>query len=395
MSKRVLTIDDSKTLRLIVGKYLKPFGVGIIEADNGAVGIEKAKAENPDLILLDYNMPVMDGLQTLEGLKKDPALRPIPVVMLTTETVKETVIKLIKLGLKDYIAKPFTREALVQKLNPILGLYEGDMPSEVDLAAMATQAQPQGSIPDKPAVLIVDDKDNVIKLLREYLGEGYNVVAAANGHTALARIQQGTFDSIFLDMDLPDISGIELYKKVKKQLEAMSAKVVGMSLRTQVTEITQAKQLGIREFLYKPFSKGDVEELAAMLMYGKSAAGAGDAPRKFLVADGNIRILSFPDEKDPSLKAFASALSAEIRQEVSEMADEGVTRLIVKLSPGLMSDFGSVKKFVSLLDHVQRLTLSVRLVADTDKTKEQLRQYSEMANLKTYDSVDLAAASFG
>ena len=128
MSKKVLTIDDSKTLRLIVTRHLKPFGVEVLEAENGQVGLAKAQSELPDLILLDYNMPILDGFHTLVELKTDPNLKPIPVMMLTTETVKETVFKLIKLGLKDYIAKPFTRELLLQKVNGILQLYEGDTP---------------------------------------------------------------------------------------------------------------------------------------------------------------------------------------------------------------------------------------------------------------------------
>ena len=126
MKKKVLTIDDSKTLRMLIGKHLAPFGVEMLQAENGERGISLARETVPDVILLDYNMPILDGYHTLIELKTDPALKPIPVIMLTTETVKETVIKLLKLGLKDYIAKPFTRDVLLQKLNPILGLYEAE-----------------------------------------------------------------------------------------------------------------------------------------------------------------------------------------------------------------------------------------------------------------------------
>ncbi len=131
MPKKVLTVDDSKVLRMIVARHLQPFGVQTVEAANGEVALTKAKEEMPDLILLDYNMPVMDGHRTLENLKADPALRSIPVVMLTTETGSETVFKLIRLGLKDYLAKPFSREDLLKKLNALLHLYEGDeVPAE-------------------------------------------------------------------------------------------------------------------------------------------------------------------------------------------------------------------------------------------------------------------------
>jgi len=144
MSKRVLTIDDSKTVRLIITKHLSVFGIEITEAENGEMGIAKAKEVKPDLILLDYNMPVKDGYHTLIELKEDPSTNPIPVIMLTTETVQDTVLKLIKLGLRDYIAKPFTREILLKKINPILKLYKGDEPPTPENvhAAMAAAAGP-------------------------------------------------------------------------------------------------------------------------------------------------------------------------------------------------------------------------------------------------------------
>ena len=149
MGKTVLTIDDSKTLRIIIGKHLAAFGVQTLEAENGQQGLVRAREGIPDVILLDYNMPIMDGYHTLAELKTDPALKAIPVVMLTTETVKDIVIKLMKLGLKDYIAKPFTREVLLQKLNPILSLYDGDRVPPVQAASPAAAKPQSGAVAPK------------------------------------------------------------------------------------------------------------------------------------------------------------------------------------------------------------------------------------------------------
>jgi len=144
MSKVVLTVDDSKVVRTIVGRYLKPFGVEIVEAENGEMGLAKAREAHPQLILLDYNMPVMDGYKTLETLSQDPALHEIPVIMLTTEAVAETVMKLVKLGLKNYITKPFSRQDLLKKVNGVLHLYEGsEAPSEDELLSHAMSAAKQ------------------------------------------------------------------------------------------------------------------------------------------------------------------------------------------------------------------------------------------------------------
>lgn len=152
MSKSVLVTDDSKVLRMIVSRHLTQFGVETIEAENGEVGIVRAREYHPDLILLDYNMPVLDGYQTLERLKHDPDLRAIPVIMLTTETASETVVRLIKLGLKDYIAKPFSREDLLKKLNSTLQLYDGDaVPPEL-AAVPAHSGKCAGSPPVTEAI---------------------------------------------------------------------------------------------------------------------------------------------------------------------------------------------------------------------------------------------------
>jgi len=393
MGKKVLAVDDSKTLRMIVARNLRPFGVEIVEAENGSVGLSKAQAEKPDLILLDYNMPVLDGYQTLEALKKDNATKNIPVIMLTTETVKETVVKLIKLGLRDFIAKPFSREALLQKVNPVLALYEGDeVPTEaqVEGALHLKALETQG----KKTILAVDDKENVLKLLKEFLEEHYNVLTATSGQAAVAMIPSTPMDLLFLDINMPDLSGIEVFKQMKSSLEAKRAKVVGMVLRTAQSEISTAKQAGIKDFLYKPFTKTDVLSLFT-IPGGDFATGDAGGGRKWLIpGEKNARILAFPDENNPGLRTFANALGTEIRKELNDMADEGINRLIIKLTPAVIADFSMVKKFLALLELINGLTLSVKLVAENDKTRESLQQFSETARMQTFSSLDQALKSF-
>ncbi len=94
MSIKILTVDDSKTIRLIVAKAFKPFDCMVLEADNGVVGLAVASREKPDVILLDYTMPVMDGFEVLARLRSDPDLKATPVIMLTAEAGRETVIKI-------------------------------------------------------------------------------------------------------------------------------------------------------------------------------------------------------------------------------------------------------------------------------------------------------------
>ncbi|MCL4168155.1 UNVERIFIED_CONTAM: hypothetical protein GTU68_045077, partial [Idotea baltica] len=116
MSLKVLTVDDSKTVRIIVKKSFKGFDCEVFEAQNGVEGLAMAAKTNPDIILLDITMPVMDGVEMLTKLKSDPALKAIPVIMLTAEAGRENVMKIAKIGVRDYIVKPFKENVLVDKV---------------------------------------------------------------------------------------------------------------------------------------------------------------------------------------------------------------------------------------------------------------------------------------
>lgn len=122
MGAKILTVDDSKMIRTLVARALKLFDVQILEADNGAAGLEMARSERPDLILLDVAMPVMDGLEALRHLKGDPALKSIPVIMLTAEASRERVVDIIREGANYYILKPFDREALLAQVGKMIPL---------------------------------------------------------------------------------------------------------------------------------------------------------------------------------------------------------------------------------------------------------------------------------
>ena len=120
MPKKILSIDDSRMVHMVVTKTLKPLDVDVLTAVNGQEGIEKAEKDKPDLILLDATMPVMDGLEALAALKANPATRHIPVVMLSSECSKDNIDRAKQLGALNFITKPFTGDALVTGLSAYL-----------------------------------------------------------------------------------------------------------------------------------------------------------------------------------------------------------------------------------------------------------------------------------
>jgi CheY-like chemotaxis protein len=134
MTVKILTVDDSKTIRMIVKKAFKPFDVELVEAENGVEGLAMADKAKPDLIILDITMPVMTGIEMLAKLKEQESLKHIPVIMLTAESGKENVMQIVKMGVKDYMVKPFKGEQLIDRTSKFLDIRRLDDGPSLDKA---------------------------------------------------------------------------------------------------------------------------------------------------------------------------------------------------------------------------------------------------------------------
>ena len=120
LNMKVLIVDDFATMRRIVRNVLKQIGfTNMIEADNGKAALKVLKKENIDLILCDWNMPEMPGIDLLKAIRSDDELKKIPFVMVTAEAQKDNIIEAVKAGVSSYIVKPFTAETVTEKLNAI------------------------------------------------------------------------------------------------------------------------------------------------------------------------------------------------------------------------------------------------------------------------------------
>jgi len=116
MSKKILIIDDETDLVDLTKVYLESENYNVVTAHDGEEGLQKAESENPDLILLDINMPKLNGYQVLEKLKGNSGTKEIIVVMFSTNCTQRDIDKARKLGADDYITKPFEPEQLIDNL---------------------------------------------------------------------------------------------------------------------------------------------------------------------------------------------------------------------------------------------------------------------------------------
>jgi two-component system chemotaxis response regulator CheY len=118
---RVLIVDDSSTMRRIIANTLKKLGYDdVVEAGDGAEGLQRVAEGKPDLILTDWHMPTMDGREFVRTLRSQPGMETIPVLMVTTHAERTDVALALQAGANDYVVKPFTPETLKEKIEALL-----------------------------------------------------------------------------------------------------------------------------------------------------------------------------------------------------------------------------------------------------------------------------------
>ncbi len=202
----ILIIDDDQTQHLILGEYFKQAGYEVIHAKDGAQGLRMAEAHKPDLILLDLQMPVMDGFKTLETIRGKADFQDTPVLLLTSLNRERLKIKGLEIGADDYITKPFNKAELLARVKAALrrvvrkrgreGMLKGDL-SDIGLSDLL-QSMELGS---KTASIFMEDIDSAIFIENGALVHARQGVFA--GNQALIRIfllEKGAFSVKFNEL---------------------------------------------------------------------------------------------------------------------------------------------------------------------------------------------------
>ena len=121
MAKKILLVDDEPNITKLLSMRLKSSGYEVLTASDGAEGLEKARSQNPDLIILDLMMPKMEGYEVCRLLKFDEKYKHIPIIISSAKSTDEDRHLGEKVGADDYLSKPYDPEDLLQKINKYIG----------------------------------------------------------------------------------------------------------------------------------------------------------------------------------------------------------------------------------------------------------------------------------
>jgi two-component system cell cycle response regulator len=342
MGPKILTVDDSKTIRMIVARAFRSFACEIFEASDGVEGLAVVKREKPDIIILDFTMPIMDGVEMLTKLKSDPDSRGIPVVMLTAESGRENVLRIAKLGVRDYLIKPFKEDLIIERVGRII-----DLKARTDVQAKAKRYD------DPLHILVVDDKPAIHEQIAAgFADTKWTVQGLSQAGQAVDYCSQRLPDVIMVSLTLPENSGYMLFQMFRASIKTKSLPILAMTVKTATDEQTRAQQFGFTSIVTKPI---DIEDLKHKIT---RALGLDTSYRYFERRDGKL-VLRLPAAFSP---AVANDINAHLRAKVCEAVDSGLNRLIIDMSQLRTADVNLIKLGLSTITLCQELDMKYTLV---------------------------------
>jgi two-component system cell cycle response regulator len=354
-STKILTVDDSKTIRLIVAKAFKAYDCVVLEADNGVVGLAVASRERPDIILLDYTMPVMDGFEVLARLRSDPQLKATPVIMLTAEAGRETVIKIAKLGVRDYLIKPFKADLVVERVGRVVTLN------------VKASKQVVKRYDDPIHILLVDDKPAIAAQIRALLADTPWQVTTADqpGHALDICMEKG-IDIVLTSLSLPNDGGHMLFQNLRNYNATSAIPIIGLCIKTALEDQTRAQQTGFSSVVTKPI---DPEDLKAKI---SRALKLETSYKYFQQRDGWLA-LTLP--KDMHAEVIQD-VSKRLDEQLAATVDAGGSRVLIDLTQLEAATLPTVELVLNAIQSCSKLSLKYAIVG-TETITQQCRGYEE------------------
>ncbi|AFL73227.1 response regulator [Thiocystis violascens] len=263
-SLRTLVVDDIGVMRLLVRNNLRAMGIeNSMLAANGREAVELLKQWRFDLVLTDWNMPLMDGLELLTYIRQSERHRDVPVILITAEGDRDQVRHAIDAGVSEFLIKPFTLGTFERKVQRAIDGTEPppltpdeilDLPETAVPRSSPPSAHPHPGVFDAAAtILAVDDIADNIRLITSILKDDYRVKGAKSGAKALqiARSDEPPH-LILLDIMMPEMDGLEVCRQLKSDPRTRDIPIIFLTVKAQTEDVIAGLELGAVDYVTKP-----------------------------------------------------------------------------------------------------------------------------------------------
>lgn len=237
--KTILIVDDDIASIHICRQFLAD-SFSVLTASSGKEAVRMVRYSQIDLILLDIEMPLMDGFTTYDEIRKNLAGLQVPIIFVTGKGDKKTVLKCKSKGAEGFIVKPFNKSVLIEKINQVF--------------------QDNKARHKKREVLVIDDNVEYLKIIKLYLQDHYKVMAINTTRTAIEYLRGHEPDLILVDYYMPLYNGADILRIVKNANMAPNSKVMLVSGSMDVNILNECIQIGLDGAISKSATSEEVLE---------------------------------------------------------------------------------------------------------------------------------------
>lgn len=249
-----LVVDDADSMRKINSSQLTTLGARqILLANNGMEALKILATRRVDVIISDWNMPVMTGYELLLKVRADKRIAHLPFVMITADCEREQVSQLVASGVSSILIKPYNTQNLAQHLARAMRHRPRHRAAEAEQLSIERVARVPKQEQKRPTLLVVDDMPDNLHLISSLFMGDYRVRVAQNGQTALdICTADDPPDLLLLDVMMPDMDGFELASRLRSHPQASHIPLIFVTAMTDMLAKQRGLELGAVDFVHKP-----------------------------------------------------------------------------------------------------------------------------------------------
>ena len=276
-------MDDSETSREILTDSLRSMTFVVEAAASGEealVELDRAADEGRpyDLVLMDYKMPGMDGIEAGRRIKKGAGARKVPTVVMVTAYGREEIMRQAEgAGLDGFLIKPVNESVLLNTIMEVLG--RGVHRQFRPLAAQATQPDAMASIRGA-RLLVAEDNEINQQVAREILeSAGFVVEIANNGREAVEKVRSSPYDAVLMDIQMPEMDGLQATAELRQDGRFVDLPIIAMTAHAMAGDREQSLKAGMNDHVNKPIDPDCALRRTAPVGTAGRAGGAPSGPR--------------------------------------------------------------------------------------------------------------------
>ena len=375
--QRILLVEDNEMNRDLISRRLKRRGFEVILAVDGAEGVEKATADQPDLIVMDMGLPVLDGYEATQMLKDTDATRRIPIIGLSAHAMSGDARKALTAGCDDYDTKPVEWARLLEKIDVLLARAQQDATETVT----QTPDREEGDVSPKAAhLLVIDDSAMHREMLAGRLASlGYSFDLAADAESALALLAEKQFDVVLLDVTLPSVEGQPLLERIRADPRLQDQPILMLSTIDATRKAIECLSRGAVDFVPQPFHAAVLATRITSCLERASCLQRSRSLEEQLQS-----------EKRRSEHLLETLLPVEMLAELRE-----TRKILPRQCSGVAVLFGDIVGFRNLSDALAPHE-SIRRLQRIILAFEEVAEHHQLLKIKTVgDSFMAAAGLFG